>query len=296
MKEIEERTNGRVKITLFPSEALGSIMEHYQMALSGMADISHIDLGVTPGVFPLSEGISLPMIFDSSESAACTYMELVDKQLAATEYKDVKFLFPVVTPPSRVHMATKPVHTLEDFAGMKVSSTSEAGLKTLEKLGATPVPVPMTDVYTSMERGLVDGFIENNEALVAFKLMEVSKYRTDVALNTAACAVIMNLDVWNSLPADIQQIFDETAGLTMAHKWGQGFDGIIEQILADVVIPYDQEQGNPEFYTLPAEEEARWREAVAPLYDEWITDREAEGLPAQAFFDDILELAAKYNK
>ncbi len=295
IKEIEERSKGRVKITLFPAQSLGNIQDQYEMTRTRIADIAAVDLGIMSGVFPLSSGISLPLIFNSTEAVCLTSWELTEKYLKDTELKDVKVLWYQCVPPGHIHTSNKPIHTLEDLSDVKIASPSEAGIHALEKLGATPVFIPITELYTSLERGLVDGTVVPWEASFAFKTMEVTKYRTVVGLFAPVLNVIMNRDAWNSLPPDIQKLVEETGGVEMSRAFGAGFDEV-ERNLENVIKAHDQEKGNPEVYYLPEEEKAKWREAITPLYEEWIAEREAEGLPARAFFEDLLQTAAKYNK
>ena len=221
--------------------------------------------------------------------------ELAEKYLLDTEYKKVKLIWVEAIAPGHFNTSTKQVRTLEDLPGMKFSGTQEAQLKALEKLGATPVFVPITEQYTALDRGVVDGSAEAWHGAVAFRYMELTKYRTAVGLYDAAPMIVMNLDVWNSLPPDIQQLIDETSGLKGSLKAGTMFDAVEVDSL-EMIRNYDKEKGNPEVYYLPEEEKARWREAVTPLYEEFIEDREAKGLPAREFFNNMLELAAKYNK
>ena len=63
-----------------------------------------------------------------------------------------------------------------------------------------------------------------------------------------------------------------------------------------VIKEYDKKMGNPDFYYMPEDEFQRWVQAVTPLYEKWIADIEAKGLPGRAIFEDIQRLAAKYNK
>ncbi len=295
-KELDERSNGRVKITIFPAQSLCNIQDQYHMVLSRQADIAMLHLGATSGVFPLSEMITLPLLFNSSDAAVATWWELSEKYLLDTEFIKVKVLWHESIAPGHFSTSTKPVHTLEDFSGMKLAATQDASIKALEKLGATAVFLPITEMYTALERGVVDGFCEAWEGTVVFKFFEVTQYRTAIGLYTPNATLVMNLDSWNSLPPDIQQMIEETGGLKGSIKAGRMFDEVETHYLNDVIKPYDQEKGNPEIYYLPKDEKARWREAVTPLYDEWIAEGEAKGLPARAFFKDLLQLAAKYNK
>ena len=296
IEQLEERSNGKVKIKVFPSGSLGTLKDHYNMLLARQADICQVDIGATPGVFPLSEGISLPLIFSSSEAANSAWWELSEKYLMDTEFGKVKVLWHNCIPPSQIHTANKPVHTLDDLKGLKLALTQAAQIATLEQLGAAPVFIPITEMYTAMERGMVDGTMLCWEAATVFKIFEVTKYRTAAKINTSLTTFMMNRDSYNSLPPDIQQFIDETTGLSMSQSFGSSFDKFDLKQLNEVMLPYDKEKGNPEIYNLPDDEIAKWSEAVEPVVEEWITEREDKGLPAQAFYDDMLQIAAKYNK
>ena len=175
--------------------------------------------------------------------------------------------------------------------GVGTSTVREA----LKRLAATPVFFPITEIYTAVDRGVVDGEVECWEAQRTFNFLEVTKYRTAVSLWTALVTIAMNLDAWNSLPPDIKQLFEEDMGLEASRRAGSMFDAV-EKVMLEEVKNYDQKKGNPEIYYLPEDERARWREAVTPLYEEFTAERETKGLPARAFFNDMLELAEKYNK
>ena len=142
---------------------------------------------------------------------------------------------------------------------------------------------------------MVDGTLLCWDAATVFKLHEVTKYRTVAKVNSALTTFMMNLDSLNSLPPEIQKFINESTGYEMSRSVGIRFDEVDQEQLNNVIIPHDKEKGNPELYNLPEDEAAKWREAVKPVYDKWIEEREAKGLPAREFFNDMLEIAAKYN-
>jgi len=200
-------------------------------------------------------------------------------------------------PPSCITTNKKQVKTLDDLQGMKLAVMEANTLKALKLLGAVPTPIPLPEMYTALERGMVDGAAEPCWAAVGlFKMYEVTKYRTAAdQLWSAHSVVVMNLDTFNSLPADIQEIIDQNSGMEMVPPLGKAMDIYNESVLKDVIIPYDKEKGNPELYTITHEEQSKWTEIVQPVFEEWITDNEAKGLPARAFVEDMMELAKKYN-
>jgi len=300
MEKVEKSTNGRVKITLYPAGALGSAMDHYDMVLAGTADIVFVEPGFHPDRFPLSQGIALPFAFGTSEglseATAVTYWELAEKYLMDREFKDVKLLHVGGGLPFHINTSTKQVRTMEDLKGMKIATTEPGMIPALEMLGAAPVFMPPPELYTAVERGLVDCSLGGFDAISTFKVFEVTKYRTLAWLYIARITVMMNLDTWNSLPPDIQQIIDEVSGLEKSRQAGAFMDAQEKRSEEEVIRPWDKEKGNPEYYTLPETERDRWADVVKPLHDKWIEENEAAGLPARAFYDDMLRLAEKYSK
>ena len=106
----------------------------------------------------------------------------------------------------------------------------------------------------------------------------------------------MNLNSWNKLPPGIKEIFQQNTGVELSRTGGVTFDNEEKSIVESLIVPYDKEKGNPDIYYLPEAEKARWVQSLKPLHEQWISDNEAKGLPARAFFDDMLETAKKYNK
>ena len=182
--------------------------------------------------------------------------------------------------------------------GLKAMVRGGLDTQTMEALGTVPVPLPMPEVYLALERGTIDMATLNWEGSVAFKWFEVTKYRTElpIGLNASCLITAMNLDTWNSLPPDVQAIFTELSGVYLSKLLGQGMDKVQPVLVKNVIKKYDAKVGNPDFYYMPEDEFQRWVEAVTPIYEKWITDMEAKGLPGRAIFEDVQRLAKKYNK
>jgi TRAP-type C4-dicarboxylate transport system substrate-binding protein len=157
------------------------------------------------------------------------------------------------------------------------------------------VHIPPADQYTPLERGLVDGFPGNWEEAVAFKKFEVTEYRTAINGWTRGMSQIMNLDVWNGLPPDIQQIFEETTGLgrseLAAHIFAEA-DGQCRQMIED----YDKQAGNPAIYDLPKEERDKWAAVVDGVAEEWAEEMDAKGLPGTAMLAEARDMVATLEK
>jgi TRAP-type C4-dicarboxylate transport system substrate-binding protein len=295
-REIEDATGGVVKVKYFGGSAMGAPKDHYKLVESGTADIGVFVAEFTPGVFPLSSIANMPLIFPSSEIAAGALWQFHKKYTFDTELKNVKILAVSPTAPAQLLTKTKQVKTLDDFKGMKVSVTSPLRAKMVEALGAAPVFTPEGEVYTNLERGLVDGRLHEWDGAVVWKEMEVTKYRTgNINLSLNQMLVAMNLDTWNSLPANIQEIITGATGLHMSRHLGMIFDRANNRNLL-VLQEYDRKAGNPEIYWLPEDERAKWIAAITPYMDAWVKDMEDKGLPGNAALKDVNGWVDQYKE
>lgn len=105
--------------------------------------------------------------------------------------------------PSRV-----PIRTIEDFKGVKMRSPTGAVSKILEILGAAPVTMPGGEVYTSLERGVIDatdwGTLSMN---VDLGFEKIAKYALYPGFHSMpATDIVVNMDRWNALPDDLKEI------------------------------------------------------------------------------------------
>src|SRR5512147_970362 len=116
-QEVEKRTNGAVKITMFAGGTLTPADKCYDGVVKGISDIGMSVLGYTRGKFPLSEVIDLPLGYKSGASAT----ELVNafyRKFTPKEFDNVKIMYLHAHGPGFLH-TKKPVATLEDLKGMK---------------------------------------------------------------------------------------------------------------------------------------------------------------------------------
>ena len=199
VKMVEEKSGGRLKITIFPGSTLGKAVDHYDMVKDGIADMGFTTPGYTPGRFPLITATELPLLFKSSRGGSLAVMAVFDKYFKA-EFKDVKVLWFWVHPPGHFHLAKKQVKVLEDLNGLKIRAATPMLTTMVKTLGAVPVSIPAPDTYTALERGTVDGTIFPWEAISSFKIAEVLKWHVSSGLYVAPLFTFMNQKKYDSLP------------------------------------------------------------------------------------------------
>ncbi len=280
-KEIEKRTNGRVKVTMFPGGTLTPGDKCYDGVVKGLSHVGMSVFSYTVGKFPLLEVIDLPLGYKSGAVATAVTNEFYAK-FKPKELDEVKVMFLMGIAPSRIH-TKKPVNKLEDLKGMKIRATGTVA-RIAAALGATPVAMPMPDTYDALSRGVVEGVICPIEALEGWRLGEVVKYTTQNTSTTNSIAqfVVMNKGTWNSLPADVQNII-EKINEEWIPKMGALWDEIDKSGLEFV-----NKRGH-KIISFPAEEQERWMKAVRPLLDDYVNRMKAKGLPGDEALKFCLE-------
>jgi TRAP-type C4-dicarboxylate transport system substrate-binding protein len=276
-KEIETRTNGRVKITVYPGNTLTPADKNYQSVVNGVSAIGSSTLGYTRGRFPIMEVIDLPLGYKSANAAVQLANEVYNKY-KPKELDDTKVMYFFAHGPG-FFQTKKAINKLEDFKGMKLRCTGLSA-KVVSALGGTPVAMPMPETYDAISRGIVEGSVGPMEALYGWKLAEVIKF-TDQNYGSAFSAafyVVMNKEKWNSLPPDVQKII-EAVNTEWIPRAGKVWDDIDKE-----GTDFTLKQGN-KIITYSKEETERWAKAVRPLLDEYVKNAKDKGLPG----DDVLK-------
>jgi len=287
-KMIEEKSGGRLKVTIYPGGTLGKATDHWDLIKSGIVDMGFVVPGYTPGRFPLISVTELPLLFKTSRGGSQAVWSLFDKYLK-TEFAGVKMLWIWVHPPGQLHLVKKPVRVLEDLAGLKIRSATPTTVAMVKALGATPVTIPAPDAYNALERGVLDGTIFPWEAISSFKLSEVLRYHAIVNLYVAPLFTAMNQRKYDSLPPDLRKVIDDLSGPFGVELTGTAWDrNELEGIAA-------AKKAGATIYTVPQEERQRWAAQLKTVEDEWLGSTEAKGLPGRRLLQDLREAIKRYD-
>ncbi|RPH83484.1 MAG: TRAP transporter substrate-binding protein [Desulfobacteraceae bacterium] len=202
-KEVEKRTNGAVKITLFPGATLTPAHQAYDGVVKGISDLAFVVLSYTAGRFPLTEVVDMPLGYKSGLQAT-RLINAYYQKFHPKEFDDTQVMYLHAHGPGILH-SKKPVAKLEDLKGLKIRCTGTSA-KVVTHLGGTPVAIPMPEAYDSLQKGVTEGIMAPIESLKGWKFAEVIKSTT---LNygsaySIAFAVIMNKQKWATLPKEVQ--------------------------------------------------------------------------------------------
>jgi TRAP-type C4-dicarboxylate transport system substrate-binding protein len=277
--EIQKRTEGRVRITVYPAGSLTKADQCYEGVVKGISDLGMSCFAYTRGRFPLIEGLDLPVGYPDGATATRIANAMIEKYQPA-ELSDVKVLYVHAHGPG-ILAGKKPVRSLADVKGLKVRATGLSA-KIVESLGGTPIAMSQPETYEALSKGVVDATLCPVETLKGWKQGETIEYVVDSSAigYTTAMFVVMNKDKWAKLPADTQKIFIDVSREFIA-RHGQAWDE------ADRAGREFATQLKRQFIQLPEAEQQQWKAAVKPLLDGYVTAARAKNLPGDALLADI---------
>ncbi|HNQ88325.1 MAG TPA: TRAP transporter substrate-binding protein [Verrucomicrobiota bacterium] len=278
-QEIEKRSNGRVKITVYPAGSLTKADQCYEGVAKGVSDLGMSCFAYTRGRFTLLEGLDLPLGYQDGATATRVANAVIAKH-QPKELDDVHLLYVHAHGPG-ILASKKPVKSLEDLKGLKVRATGLSE-KIVRALGATAVGMPQPETYEALQKGVVEATLCPIETLKGWKQGETIQYVIDASGvgYTTAMFVVMNKEKWAALPKDLQTLFTEVSREWIP-KHGVAWDEADRAGRAFVT------ELKREFIPLSEAEQQRWKAAVKPVLDEYVTQAKAKNLPGDTFLSDI---------
>jgi len=272
LEEMKQKSNGRLDYELYTSSALAKPTEVYDAVRTGKAHLAEFTAGYTPGRFPLTDVLSLPITFPDTKAIVKTSLSVFDRILYQ-DYPDTQ-AFVLWRTENFYFLGNKEVKTLEDIKGLKIRTSGGLIAKTVKKLGATPVTMGITDVYLSLNTGVIDGAILGLSAIPPFKLHEVSKYVLGFCFGGTTDGIVMNKATWEKIPNDLKPILKD------AMQGAGGKYGVVVDSNRDRFIGMVTKKGG-KFYDLEPAELKRWNDFLKPVADEWVSGMKAKGLPGE---------------
>lgn len=283
-KEVAERSKGELTIRIFPASQLGGTPPgYYKMVTGGVSEMTMFSPNLTPGVFPRTSVIELPVPPKNSQHAGRILDALWDKYIAA-DYKDVKFLAHWAIDEFIVATKNKPIRTMDDMKGMKIRSPSNTQNRVFQSLGAVPVNMPITDVFSAMDTGTVEGVSGGASVVFSFKIIDVGRHYTfGLPLSPTTTALAMNKKTWEGLSAAHKKIIDDTApGLSLAGA--KAYDKKSAE-----AVDFMKSKGR-EVIRVSEAEELRMQRAAAPIIEAWIGEMEKQGIPGREMWQARLKV------
>ncbi len=289
---VNKRSGGRVNLTVFPNNTLTPFPQKWDGCIKGVSDISEGSMGVLESRIQLQSLLSLPL--PGMPTAAMRSRAIWDLYQNVPEYakgfSDAHVLFLHSSPPNGL-ITRKPITKAADMKGMKIWGEGAIQVEILEKGGMSPVELPMPDVYTSLQTGVIDGALGDPSLIISRNFGKVCKYYTYI--DPTSCMpffVIMNPNVWNNLPEDVKKVFNDLSGSSGVDLLAKGWDAANDDAVNTSKTKY-----NVKFNNLPADELAKWAALETPVTTSHIAKLDSQGLAATKVYNEILKFVKEYK-
>ena len=281
---IEQKSNGKVKIEVYPVGQIGDATQQCELLQNGGIEFGIISPGNTGTIVPENQLFSLHFLFsdDMKKNAEIfkTSKALNETLTGKFLEKDIKVLA-YWTEGAMQWTSSKPVNTPDKWKGFKMRTMpSPMIVAAYEAYGANPTPVPYMEVYSGLQLNMIEGQENPLFAIEEMKFFEVQKYLTLASSNLYVTTTSCNPDFFNGLPKDMQQLVLDTVDELRDYSFdiqGKLNGAALDKIKAVSKIPVVE---------LTAEERAAFREASKKAYDRYA---EMVGADGKKILDQLIE-------
>lgn len=281
-KKIEEKSDGRIKVTIYPDSQMGNDQEINEQVLEGTLDMNAPFLSTVTSFVEEFELFDLPYLFNSSENA----YEALDGEVGEklNEYLEKKNLVSLgywTGGFKQITNSVKPVKNVKDLDGLKIRVSQSPLLVTQYRaINAGGISVPFSDLYSALQTKTVDGQENPFANIASKKFYEVQDYMTVTDHGFMGYSFFINKDKYESMPSDLQDLTNEVAKEVMEWEWEEAKkkDEEYLQEIKDSGMTIDE---------FGEEEKAEFKEATQPAYDEFLDMKDGE---------ELLNLVEKYTK
>ncbi len=292
LKEVEKRSEGRIKFQRFWSGSLAPSSALMDGVSTGVVDIAALVSGYWPAKVPLSTVCTMPGLNWDLWVGLRAGQDFFRLPALEEEWNRLNLkVVSVISTSNYQILSTEPIQGLSDFKGKKIRCMGlQAEL--MKALGGVPVGIVAPEIFDALDRGTIDGVAAPPSFVTAFAFHQAAKNYSNLGLGTGgAWPLAMNLKKWNSLPPDLQQVFMD-----------------VNQEMADAFTRIYQEEGDGKslekmkkegvaFVNAPESDLDKITEAArANVWSKWASEREKEGLPGNEILNQWVDLCKKYKE
>ncbi len=277
-KEVQERTQGAVRIQTFPGGTLLDARSMPRGVARGQADIGCISVPYYPGSYPLFELFGLPLGFTSAKEAGYVLWE-VFKAHTPKELARYKVLGMFASAPSQI-MSTKPVRTMSDLNNLVLRASGTLS-DALEVLGGNAVSIPMSETPEALQKGVVEGVFSSWDTLKDLNYAESCRYGLTTNMAVYPFVVIMNRDSWDELPQNVQDVLTDYADEHVMYT------GDMVDTAGKNALEWAKTEHGFEVASLDEQSTKAMLQATKPLIEAWKERAKDKGLDPEAILKDV---------
>lgn len=285
--ELEAKSDGRISVTSYPGEVLHPVADGFKAAASGITDLTSAWPIYLTNSFALFHATQLPLALPDSSIAAVRVVDELYPKYFKAEYEKlgIQLAFNAVTPQYDI-LTTKPVKSLDDLKGLKIRATGGGISEIVERLGAVPVNMTITDAYTAFQQGVVDGIVLATADMVAYRLHEVGKYNYRLGIVRVTIPQAVNRKFYNDLPDDLKEVLavaSHNASINYSEMYNRLTAKALETMAAEGIEVVMASEADLE----------KARELLAPMWAGFVEKN--AGTAAAELTEEMAALTKKYS-
>ena len=259
-EKLKEKSAGRMRVEVFPSEQLGNEKECIEALQLGYLAMTKTSSAPMEGFVSQMQVFGIPYLFRDAEHLWKVLNGPIGKKLLlAGESKRLRGLC-YYDAGARSFYAKKEINQPSDLAGMKIRvQNSIMSMKMVQAMGGSPTPIPWGELYTSLDQGVVDGAENNSPSFRTSRHYEVCKY---YSLDEHTCLpdiLVISTRVWRGLSSEQQRILQEAVDESVAYQrkiWAEAEEQDLKTVQAEGVKIIRPDKGP-------------FRESVRPVWEEF---------------------------
>lgn len=264
-----QRASGsNYSMKVYPASALCTMEESLDMVSAGAVDMAFFDLQYAASRDPRFGAMGLPFTLNNVEALRKFSQSIRELFNDILEERFNQHLVAFQGQDFHTYCGNKPIKTLEDWKGLIIQTASPLETEAVKALGGAPTTISFMDLVPALEKQVIDGGVGwNAGAIYLLNCYDAVKYVTVAPVSGIFVTVSMNLDMFNAMPKDIQEI--------MVDEANQFESKIFEAFQQIMTTAYSEcEKYGIETYYLPESELDRWREATRPVLDDFFAQLE----------------------
>lgn len=261
-----QRAGGRYVIEFHPAAELVALPEHADAIRTDTVEMGLYPIGPLEGVDPRFNSAELPFLCNNVKANGAVLADMLPLYDNILTTKFNQHLLAATTGGAcELVSVKKPIKTLDDIQGELTQALSPLLASLIQTWGGSPVSVSGSEIYSALQKGVVDCTLAPLGAVLAWGLSDVSKYCTLGYFTPSGDFTAINLDVWKAMPADIQTALAEEMA-----KMQTDLNNARYKQLDDAVATLKSQK--MEIYILPKAERDKYQAKAQPYIDKLVTD------------------------
>lgn len=287
-RSIESASDGTITTAIYPEEQLGRGPDHYNLVLSGAADIALCVPGYQAQRFPLATVVDQPFTSSDAKAGSLAFDQWY-RPHAAREMADIRYCFTFLMGPGVIHSSHR-IQSPSDVVGMRLRPPNTTIARMLTQLGAQTQQVALVDTPAAVRNGELDGVAVPWGGLSLFGFDAYFKFHLNIPLYTTAFTLALNRATYETMTDGQKAVMAAHSTASWAERFGDYWMGFERWGQAQL----SQKSGH-EIVTLSPQEFLAWRDAATGVKREWAERVRLAGSDPEKVWADFTVHMARFE-